>query len=580
MTSTNPTAGYGQFASNNPPPHGGNQNREGWPQSNGGRTIIGNTQSAEDNSISVGARPSLEESGAVSRRPSLDNSSEATSANIQWVQTTSDAHLVQTSRPASPISTSSTRRSRFMLQSQAFGKEGQEIRPPARRSAYQRITDFVARFWLFEIASTTVSAAVLVAIAIILKDSDNHILSAGGEEPDNWFFGQLTLNGLVALLSTVVEACMMVSVAAGISQLKWIRFGVLRSTRSGRRMAEFDDMDQASKGARGSLKFLLSRIPQLASIGAVITIFALAFDTFSQQVIAIETAVGNITQPANIPGVASYSLYMKDGQENAFTAPLPVTAAAYNGVFDSGNISPSLAQCDTGNCTWPIFPSLAVDGSCANITDTVIHKCTPHDGAYNCTYNVTDGSGYTLVQDSTSPLGVGGDFGSEYRLIVSPTFTGSAYQDPRMLYILNLLVLDLRGGTGPQAYACGLWLSIHTYNLTMVSGKQTQTVTGTWNKTNYDTQRRVETEAWYSFTDLPASIMPPNVPQMNGSMGLGVQFSDPPTVSSTTPFFRLPDSEIVQLLGLSICVRWTGSHFWVGLECVGHIRRGLICGVL
>ena len=575
-----PTAGNGHISSNGPSIPDGSWDREAWPPTNQSDADLVEHASPKESNASIGSRPSLEELDAIVRNQSLDDRNNATIANPQPEETTPETCSVQDNRPAPRGSPIPTKQSHSVVQPRTFGKDSQEISILEKRSSYQRITDFITRFWLFEVGSITVSVAVLIAIAIILKNSDGYQISTGNNEPDNWFFGQLTLNGLIALLSTVVEACMMISVAASISQLKWIHFSARRSMQNGHKLAEFDDMDQASRGARGSLKLLLSRAPQLTSVGAIITIFALAFDTFSQQVIAIESAIGNQTQPADIPAVASYSLYMKNGQEGRFFAPLSITAAIYNGVYDPGNISPSPVQCLTGNCTWSVFPSLAVDGSCTNITDTVIHDCEPTENAYNCTYNVANGSGYSFSQTSSSPLGVGGYHGAEYRLIVNPSFTGSAYNDPHILYILQFLVLDLTGGPGLRAYACGLWLSVHAYNLTMVSGKQTQTFTGIWTKTHYATQKEKGSEAWYSFIDLPTSVSPPNVPETERILDSSILSSNPPNVSTTAHCFSPPNNAIVQFLGLSICLRRTPSCLNKRDERIGCIWCRLVCAVL
>ena len=130
---------------------------------------------------------------------------------------------------------------------------------------------------------------------------------------------------------------MMVSVTACISQLKWIRF---KTTRSGRRLAEFSTIDSASRGITGSVKLLFSGArPQLAFIGAIITTLALAFDTFSQQVIVIKWANRNITEPADVPAINQYGQLVKEVEEVGFYAPLSTRAAMYSAIYNPSGIA-------------------------------------------------------------------------------------------------------------------------------------------------------------------------------------------------------------------------------------------------
>jgi len=140
---------------------------------------------------------------------------------------------------------------------------------------------------------------------IILIKSDRQEV-AGGQEQHNCLFGRLTLNGLVALLATLIQSSMLMAVSAAVSQSESARFSVRSSHHRAHKLSEFDSIDSASRGPMGSMKLLLSGTrPQLASIGAAITALSLAFGTFSQQVVGIQSS-GSSGRPATTRNLPEY----------------------------------------------------------------------------------------------------------------------------------------------------------------------------------------------------------------------------------------------------------------------------------
>lgn len=107
--------------------------------------------------------------------------------------------------------------------------------------------------WIFEILSCVISIACFGALVSVLAVSDT-------KEQHRILSNHLTLNGLVALLTTFFRASMMVSVGAALGQLKWNRFYLPPgSPHRPPRIRELDDLDQASRGPWGSAKIILSR---------------------------------------------------------------------------------------------------------------------------------------------------------------------------------------------------------------------------------------------------------------------------------------------------------------------------------
>lgn len=71
------------------------------------------------------------------------------------------------------------------------------------------------RWWLIEILASLVSVAAFVAIVFVVR----HYQGRGVEEVN--LPSSLTLNGLIALLSTVNRVALMVPVASALSQEVW-----------------------------------------------------------------------------------------------------------------------------------------------------------------------------------------------------------------------------------------------------------------------------------------------------------------------------------------------------------------------
>lgn len=108
--------------------------------------------------------------------------------------------------------------------------------------------DLADTWWPFEILALTLALTCFVALVLVLGASD-------GNRQQRWFSERLTLNSLVAFLTTFIRAFMMVSVAAAIGQLKWSRY---LGNDTPRRLQELDTWDEASRGPYGSAKLMLS----------------------------------------------------------------------------------------------------------------------------------------------------------------------------------------------------------------------------------------------------------------------------------------------------------------------------------
>ena len=113
-----------------------------------------------------------------------------------------------------------------------------------RPSLYER---WVTNGWLFELLSVLVGLVAIIGLCLVLRKYD------GKPNPRaNRVSGvNFTVNTLVAILSTISRAALLVVASECICQLKWRWY--LHGAKS---LEDLDIFDQASRGAWGGLKLL------------------------------------------------------------------------------------------------------------------------------------------------------------------------------------------------------------------------------------------------------------------------------------------------------------------------------------
>ncbi|RTE81353.1 hypothetical protein BHE90_004143 [Fusarium euwallaceae] len=140
---------------------------------------------------------------------------------------------------------------------------------------YQQCRTLSAEGWGLEILSSFGSLILLGAIISIFCHMNDRPLS-------DWKF-PISLNAIISILTTACSAAIMHSVSASISQLKWLHFAT-----GHRKLSRLELFDEASRGPFGSVKFLFTVRWNLATIGALITIFRLGLAPLAQQVVSLE----------------------------------------------------------------------------------------------------------------------------------------------------------------------------------------------------------------------------------------------------------------------------------------------------
>ncbi|KAF2236905.1 hypothetical protein EV356DRAFT_558030 [Viridothelium virens] len=252
----------------------------------------------------------------------------------------------------------------FISSTSSSSKRGSVVRSVGRKVSFKLSP------WTSEILSLGLGIGALTGIIALLAHFN-------GQALPNWPY-DITLNTLIALMATIVNAGIAVSLQSGLSQLKWIGF------KSGRRpLADFETFDEASRGSRGVFKLLATaRGGVFGSLGAIIAIVSLALGPFAQQI--IEYRMRTVAHPglANIPRALNYSGALPgDSSSTGYVPILPMKSAVYNGLFAENNKPAATLPfaCPTGNCTWPTYDTLAVCSECIEISSVMERYCGPDD---------------------------------------------------------------------------------------------------------------------------------------------------------------------------------------------------------
>jgi hypothetical protein len=263
--------------------------------------------------------------------------------------------------------------------------------------------DSLGRIWLVELTSLIlafVAFATIIVTLIIHQD-----------RPLPKWPSLISINTLIAIFTAIMKASMLLPIAEGVSQMKWLWF------REARPLIDLERFDIASRGPWGCVLLLIKRhTNHLAVLGALITITAMAVDPFAQQVIQYDYC--STTAPktaALIPRTNNYTAGFRALNGGVGHSSGAMNAAFYGqGLFDPPASASSNIRliCPTGNCTFPATPSgisymsLGMCSSCADISDTITNTTTIVNGSDGKV--ITTYTNYMLPSNLTiSPLGHG-----------------------------------------------------------------------------------------------------------------------------------------------------------------------------
>lgn len=292
--------------------------------------------------------------------------------------------------------------------------------PISEKKRPKRRFDWVGS-WVWEGGGCALS---IVSVALLV----GFLTYVDGKEYASWE-RSVSPNTVVSVISTVAKATMLVPVSSCLSQLKWTTY------RNPTPLYHMQVLDQASRGPVGALESLWTVTPGLATAGAALMIFAVAFDPFAQQILSYPSRRVEIETESSF--VQSADQYWPDWARtvpatdflNRVTRGLEpsMQAAIFNGLAQSNK--PLNPICPSGDCEYDNFVTLGVCSQCEDITSQASQNCVPSTDQYrlttqewmaqiplNCTYTSPSGASISpgiwideakwLSQDNNSALAI------------------------------------------------------------------------------------------------------------------------------------------------------------------------------
>jgi hypothetical protein len=277
-----------------------------------------------------------------------------------------DANITSNRSSVSGIQDTNSRDRVETFQDRPQNDAGYNLAPDAKGIIKSRPKDSLLQdTWLLEIIALIFSILAFAAIGGVLRGYE-------GKPFPNLAHG-LTLNTIVSVLATASKSALIFVVAGSIGQLKWLWF-----REKNRSLSDIQTFDDASRGPMGSLTILIQHCGwSLASLGAYITILALAFDPFVQQILSYPVR----QRPSSSESASvKQAHYFLPGLDN-----ISYTNYLYAGLWtDDFAVPPS---CSTGNCTWSTYQSIGLCSACEDLTSVAELR-----GCDNLNYNETRSS--------------------------------------------------------------------------------------------------------------------------------------------------------------------------------------------
>jgi hypothetical protein len=315
-----------------------------------------------------------------------------------------------------------------------------------------------------------------IAFAIGLTASIGSVLAVYDGKPVPDWGANLNLNALLALLSTILRAILVIIVAQIISQRKWDWFGVQRA----RPLADLQQFDDGSRGAYGALLLIPTVFLKdfITLAGALVLLVSFLVGPFVQQAsgatpCSFPSSTLNASLPFahQVPRIGGYST------PYAYTEPAPdLVAAIISSVVSPNGIENKISiSCATGNCTFNERASetsqdIAFDEANYTTHSTVgmCSMCTDVASLVMSTIVMKTIGQISYFTEYTLPNGL--YLSSSEDVIMEPSpnltwmgslMTHSVREASRWAYV-NVTLLNV-GTDPPTASACSLYPCQRTY---------------------------------------------------------------------------------------------------------------------
>ena len=247
--------------------------------------------------------------------------------------------------------------------------------------------------WWMEMGACFLFLTALVAVIATLYPHQ-------GKPLPQWPF-QMSVNTLLSMYLVVLKGTVLLVTAEGLGQLKW------KWLQNKRPLEDLVKYDQATRGPLGALTLCRLRLRHpLSSAGALITLFILAVDPFTQQVIHYYNCSVPIDGlQATMPRT---NIYLQQDSNQSFAMNewigSGLQAAINNGImFPKGLVIPG---CLTGNCTFnKEYGTVGYCSSCTDVTkDLAIRSAIVESNYTSLSENeLINSNGTETRTNSTNP---------------------------------------------------------------------------------------------------------------------------------------------------------------------------------
>ncbi|KAF4552360.1 Hypothetical protein D9617_10g073410 [Elsinoe fawcettii] len=297
-----------------------------------------------------------------------------------------------------------------------------------------------------------------------------------------------------------MRVAVLVPIAAAIGQQKWLWFQLQKpGSRSYRSLEDMELLDSASRGPWGSIVLLFQRFGlHLGTLGAALVVISLAMGTFTQIIVSTQIQLVSETIPA--PAWIQ-SFHSENGFSNR---AMEFRRAFEQALLNTNETMLEMPTCPTGNCRWPVFPTLGMCGSCIDRTTEIELVCGLGSVPSKAVQTITAYCAYTLPGERVEREG-SDIFGFDYNFDALPEIesfskvkqnrTGEEIRGVRVFLVsasntyqnnatgFNTFRIHdntRRFSQGPTIQDCNFSWCIKAYNVSVVNGSLETEMVGDW----------------------------------------------------------------------------------------------------
>lgn len=246
-----------------------------------------------------------------------------------------------------------------------------ELATPDLRGSYKRISTpprghavgkFYVYTWWFEWLCLLGSGVGFALTGFLLRYLHNAPIPQWASAGSG-----LSLNSILSVLSTMSRTSLLVPLDNALGQLMWLAFA-----HRARALADAELFNEAARGPWGAFMLMWrAREKGVAALGSFLVIMAVALGFTQQQLISYPTRTDLLPDPTGLTQVGRAPEFYDSYQDtsNATDGPtVPVVEfRVWASLYSSLNhyqVHDPIYRCDSGNCKYPPFYTLAVCSTC------------------------------------------------------------------------------------------------------------------------------------------------------------------------------------------------------------------------